>query len=849
MAQLPVQHHCKDCGLFFDSSKSLDVHVQYHKENLLSKWGNSSGDESNNNNVKPSKPPRMTAVPAESGDSILDRFSPSFNFPINRSTTPATYNYPPTDMRPPSVGQDFTPNSDTNFILGTGSGFPQRVQLGSSSTSPRPMTLQQMTPFRYHPYQQAVYTQQDHRNGGGNSSSPCLVNNSQATLQCEKCGYVSDSPAGLLNHIQNSHSPPPGNTYSFTPDYITHPEPKSEPQAEILDLDSHKVHVYQPPQGQESSESSQLDPGLVPWMSGVQEKKLYHTGQINGSDMPPLGFLNVSPTTLNSPQTPPHLQSFHYEHHIGSPSHLPPQLASSQMPILSSKQIQSANNKSSGNASWKSNEARRPKTYNCTACNKWFTSSGHLKRHYNTTLHKNAVKQSGIPDPANLPVSNHHHPPKDPAPPYRDSPPIPQIEDNPLMTVKIEEANFVERLQSHMPANGSNFLSSPPNSMAGPSELTGGLLLHTTRSQPNLDEMRLAQHTPIPPTQHQQMLLPFQELMPNTYPQDMTIYPNCQPPRVTSTQRTVTSSTTGNSDVVEQNADMQQIWGENGELKSQLIALTTPVHYENSLPGFSYFASNCNIFVTPQSNVGGLSPVPATLDSYHMSHSPIRDCQIGSAQALETETFNTPGESNTVSSPIRSKFEEYPSPDKALPSYTEDDMEISIPLEHVKMDENIVSRIITETSASAQIKCVDCDKSFNKACYLTQHNKSFHTGERPYKCEKCGKRFEIESQRREHLSKHAGEKPYKCEMCPKQFNHKTDLRRHMCLHSGDKPFSCRICGKGFIRKDHMVKHCETHKKKPTFATQVRTMISHKQVDMKRNKEDIHTFSVPVHINR
>lgn len=69
---------------------------------------------------------------------------------------------------------------------------------------------------------------------------------------------------------------------------------------------------------------------------------------------------------------------------------------------------------SSKGTSWKSNEARRPKTYNCTACNKWFTSSGHLKRHYNTTLHKNAVKSSGQPDPATLPISAHHHPNRDP---------------------------------------------------------------------------------------------------------------------------------------------------------------------------------------------------------------------------------------------------------------------------------------------------------------------------------------------------------------------------------------------------------------------------------------------------
>ncbi|XP_037936025.1 chromatin modification-related protein eaf-1 isoform X2 [Teleopsis dalmanni] len=73
-----------------------------------------------------------------------------------------------------------------------------------------------------------------------------------------------------------------------------------------------------------------------------------------------------------------------------------------------------ANSVTTKAASWKSNEARRPKTYNCTACNKWFTSSGHLKRHYNTTLHKNAVKSSGQPDPATMPISVHHHPSRDP---------------------------------------------------------------------------------------------------------------------------------------------------------------------------------------------------------------------------------------------------------------------------------------------------------------------------------------------------------------------------------------------------------------------------------------------------
>ncbi|KFQ96809.1 Zinc finger protein 180, partial [Opisthocomus hoazin] len=42
--------------------------------------------------------------------------------------------------------------------------------------------------------------------------------------------------------------------------------------------------------------------------------------------------------------------------------------------------------------------------------------------------------------------------------------------------------------------------------------------------------------------------------------------------------------------------------------------------------------------------------------------------------------------------------------------------------------------------------------------------------------------------------------------CPKAFRSKYDLTAHQHIHTGDKPYKCGQCGKRFIRKDRLVSH-------------------------------------------
>ncbi|WAR18122.1 ZN345-like protein [Mya arenaria] len=126
-------------------------------------------------------------------------------------------------------------------------------------------------------------------------------------------------------------------------------------------------------------------------------------------------------------------------------------------------------------------------------------------------------------------------------------------------------------------------------------------------------------------------------------------------------------------------------------------------------------------------------------------------------------------------------------------------------------EEKFNAHVNTHTSiVTKPFKCELCVKSFSDKPNLRKHMR-IHTGEMPYECSVCLRRF------RSSIKTSDG---FQCILCGKSsFRSRVDITRHLRVHTGEKPFKCNVCGRGFTQKAHMRSHMLVHMNIDTLTQQ------------------------------
>nr|XP_033483956.1 telomere zinc finger-associated protein-like isoform X2 [Epinephelus lanceolatus] len=126
-----------------------------------------------------------------------------------------------------------------------------------------------------------------------------------------------------------------------------------------------------------------------------------------------------------------------------------------------------------------------------------------------------------------------------------------------------------------------------------------------------------------------------------------------------------------------------------------------------------------------------------------------------------------------------------------------------------------------EVRGCAKVQCPQCPKTFLTQGELRLHKAAKHGGERRFACEECDHRATTRGGLQMHIKAiHRNERPFVCHICGYASSLKNNLKLHMRIHTDDRPYQCHLCGKTFRTQGVLDSHHRTHTGERPFSCDV-----------------------------